>query len=303
MAQIRLMTGTVLSRRYVTPGMVRVTLGGAGLRDFKSTGVGDEYIRFFFPDPESGELVLPDVDEKGFWKWPEGKKPAHCECYTIRAVRQAVADPEASVEIDVDFVIHEHGRASEWAQQAVPGQAIALREPYGIYEAPADADWQLFVCDATGLPALGRLLENLPAGTEARAIVEVPDASHEQHFETRAELRLVYLHGTGNGIAPSRLEAAVRGVSVPEGRTPYVWVAAESRAVRPIRKYLRHELGWHVSRYSVTGYWTDRLAEWEQRWEALDPAVKKQIDDLWRSDRDGEEVADEVEATMEKFGL
>jgi len=299
MAQIRLMTGTVLARRYVTPGMVRVTLGGDGLRDFKTTGVGDEYIRFFFPNPETGELVLPDVDEKGFWKWPEGKKPAHCECYTIRAVRDGADAPE----IDVDFVVHEHGHASEWAQQATAGQTIALREPYGIYEVPADCDWLLFVCDATGLPALGRLLENLPAGVEARAIVEIPDASHEQQFETRAELKLVYLHGSGNGIGPSRLESAVRGVAVPEGRTPYVWVAAETKAVRPVRKYLRHELGWPASRYSVTGYWTDKLAEWEHRWESLDPAIRKQIDDLWASDRDGEEVADEVEATMEKFGL
>ena len=299
MAQIKLMTGTVLARRNVTPGMVRVTLGGEGLAGFRTTGVGDEYIRFFFPNPETGELVLPDIDEKGFWKWPEGQKPAHCECYTIRAVRPGAGAPE----IDVDFVVHEHGHASEWAQAATPGQTVALREPYGIYEAPTNADWQLFLCDATGLPALGRLLENLPAGTEARAIVEIPDASHEQTFETRADLKLVYLHGSGNGIAPSRLEAAVRGVAVPEGRTPYVWVAAETKAVRPIRKYLRHELGWHASAYSVTGYWTDKLAEWEHRWDTLDPAIKQQIDALWRSGRDGEEVADEVEATMEKFGL
>jgi len=299
MASLTLMTGTVLARRLVTPGMVRLTLGGEGLRDFRSTGVGDEYVRFFFPDLATGELVLPDVDAQGFWKWPEGKKPAHCECYTIRAFRTGEAGPE----IDVDFVIHQHGRASEWAQAAAPGDAIALREPYGIYEAPPDADWQLFICDATGLPALGRLLENLPAGTEARAVVEIPDASHEQRFETRADLKLVYLHGSGNGIAPSRLEAAVRGGVVPEGRTPYVWVAAESKAVRPIRKYLRHELGWPATRYSVTGYWTDKLAEWEQRWQALDPAVKNQIDALWRSGRDAEEVTDEVEATMEKHGL
>lgn len=296
---IKLMTGTVLQRRLVTPGMVRITLGGEGLAPFATTGIGDEYVRLFFPDLETGELVLPDVDEKGFWKWPEGRKPAHCECYTIRAARRG----ESGAEIDLDFVIHEGGRASEWAQRAEPGQTIALREPYGIYEAPANADWHLFVCDATGLPALGRLLEMLPAGAEARAIVEIPGTAHEQQFETQADLRLVYLHGSGNGVAPSRLEAAVRGVSVPEGRTPYVWVAAESKAVRPIRKYLRHELGWHVSRYSVTGYWTDKLSEWEQRWEALDPAIKQQIDDLWRSERDGEEIADEVEATMEKFGL
>jgi hypothetical protein len=31
--------------------------------------------------------------------------------------------------------------------------------------------------------------------------------------------------------------------------------------------------------------------------------VKKQIDDLWRSGRDAQEVRDDVEAVMERFGL
>ncbi len=295
MKPLKLLTGTVLSRRMVTPGMVRVTLGGEGLRELKTTGVGDEYVRLFFPDPETGELVLPQVDAQGFWKYPEGKKPAHCECYTIRCARPG--------EVDLDFVVHEHGRASEWAQAAKPGDTITMREPYGIYEAPADAKWQLFVCDATGLPALGRLLEGLGADVEARAIVEVPDASHEQVFETRATLKLVWLHGSGNGLAPSKLEDAVRSMNLPTDREVYVWVASEARAVRPIRKYLRHVLKWPATRYSITGYWTDRLAEWERNWAALDGGVKKQIDDLWRSGRDAQDVRDDVEAVMEKFGL
>lgn len=295
MTPLKLLTGTVLARRMVTPGMVRVTLGGEGLKDLKTTGIGDEYVRLFFPDPETGELVLPEVDAQGFWKYPEGRKPAHCECYTIRNARPG--------EVDLDFVIHENGRASEWAQACAPGDTITMREPYGIYEAPAEAKWQLFVCDATGLPALGRLLEGLDAGVEARAIVEVPDASHEQVFETRATLKLVWLHGSGNGLAPSKLEDAVRSMNVPTDREVYVWVASEAKAVRPIRKYLRHELKWPATRYSITGYWTDRLAEWERNWAALDEGVKKQIDALWRSGRDAQDVRDDVEAVMEKFGL
>lgn len=295
MKPLKLLTGTVLGRRMVTPGMVRVTLGGAGLADLKTTGVGDEYVRLFFPDPETGELVLPQVDAQGFWKYPEGKKPSHCECYTVRYARPG--------EVDLDFVVHEHGRASEWAQACAPGDTIAMREPCGTYEAPADAKWQLFVCDATGLPALGRLLEGLDADVEARAIVEVPDASHEQVFETRARLKLVWLHGSGNGVAPSKLEDAVRSMNLPTDREVYVWVASEARAVRPIRRYLRHELKWPATRYSITGYWTDKLAEWERNWAALDGTVKKQIDDLWRSGRDAQDVRDDVEAVMEKFGL
>ena len=295
MAPLKLFTGTVLARRMVTPGMVRVTLGGEGLREMATTGIGDEYVRLFFPDLKTGELVLPEVNEKGQWKYPEGRKPAHCECYTIRYFRDG--------EIDLDFVVHEHGRASEWAQAAVPGDTIAVRHPYGIYEAPAETRWVLFVCDATGLPALGRLLEGLGPEVEARAIVEVPDASHEQQFESKAKLKLVWLHGSGNGIAPSRLEEAVRTVNFPTDRPTYVWVAAESKGVRPIRRYMRHELGWGPTKYSVTGYWTDKVEEWNAGWEALDPKLRRQIDDLWVSGREHEDVADEVEAMMEKFGL
>ena len=92
-------------------------------------------------------------------------------------------------------------------------------------------------------------------------------------------------------------------MNLPTDREVYVWVASEAKAVRPIRKYLRHELKWPATRYSITGYWTDRLAEWERNWAALDETVKKQIDDLWRSGRDAQDVRDDVEAVMEKFGL
>lgn len=295
MTPLTLMTATVLGRRQITAGMVRVTLGGEGLADFKTTGVGDEYVRLFFPDPETGELVTPDVDEKGRWRWPEGKTPAHCECYTIRNVREG--------EIDLDFVVHDHGRASEWAQQAEPGQTIVMRQPYGIYEAPADARWQMFVCDATGLPALGRLLEQLPAGVEARAIVEIPDASHRQTLQTAAELKLVWLEGSGNGLGNSQLPDAVIGMDLPAAETAYVWVATEAKAARKIRRHLRHTLGWAGTRYSVTGYWTDKLAEWEASWKALDEDIKERISELWVSGRDREEVVDEVEKTLEPYGL
>jgi NADPH-dependent ferric siderophore reductase len=293
--KLKFLTATVLARRNVTAGMVRVTLGGEELADLKSTGIGDEYIRLFFPDATTGELVLPETDERGFWVWPEGKKPAHCECYTIRNARPG--------EIDLDFVVHEGGIASEWAQGANPGDRIVIREPHGIYEAPPDANWFVFVADATGLPALGRLLEGLPAGSEARAIIEVPDAGHEQQLTSPAELQLVWLHGSGNGLGPSRLEEVLRSIAVPEGRIPYVWVVGEARSTRAIRKYLRHELGWSPTSYSVTGYWTADKEAWERSWAALDPGVKRQIDDLWASNREREEVTDEVEATLERFGL
>lgn len=294
MTPLKFMTARVLVRRMVTPGMVRVTLGGEGMADMRTTGIGDEYIRLFFPDLETGELNLPMIDERGHWRYEEGKVPAHSECYTIRKVRDG--------EIDVDFVVHAHGRASEWAQQASPGDVITIREPHAIYKGPADLQWLLLVADATGLPALGRLLEGLPASVEVCAIIEVADTSHEQQFETVAKLKTIWLH-SGNGLSASQLEHAVRAVSVPVNRKTYVWVAGETKASRGIRKYLRHELKWPGDRYSVTAYWSETQAEWTTNWESLDPAIKAKVEALWDSGRDQEEVADEVEAVLEPFGL
>jgi NADPH-dependent ferric siderophore reductase len=204
-------------------------------------------------------------------------------------------------EIDVDFVVHDGGRASDWSQRVQPGDKVMLGNPRGLYAAPADAAWQLFVCDETGLPALGRLLEQLASGVEARVVAEVSEESRQQTFASPADVKIVWLHG-GNGMARSRLEEAVRSIRVPNGAA-YAWVAAERKTAQPLRKYFRHELGWAGERYSVTSYWTAALAEWNDAWKALDPSIKARIDDLWASNRDREEVADEVEALTAPFGL
>ncbi|MCW5713083.1 MAG: siderophore-interacting protein [Bauldia sp.] len=276
--------------------MIRVTFGGPGLSGFASTGVGDEYVRLFFPDPETGEVVLPIVDGRGFWSWPEGRKPAHTEPYTVRRF-----DGERG-EIDIDFVVHEGGRASEWAQRARPGDGLVINQPHGLYEAPDDIEWVLFACDATGIPALGRLLEDLPASVEARAIVEIADPAHELTLMSPARLDVTWLHGSGNGIAPSRLPEAVGAMKLP-ARPGYVWIAAEQKAARPLRRRMRHELKLPGDRYSVTAYWTDHLAEWQAGWSALDPAIKARIEAAWASDRDRDDVADEVDAILDTAGL
>ena len=47
----------VITARRLTPGMVRVTFGGADLSRFASTGFGDGYLRVFFPHGEDRRVV------------------------------------------------------------------------------------------------------------------------------------------------------------------------------------------------------------------------------------------------------
>ena len=287
---------TLLARRQLTPGMLRLTFGGAGLEAFRSTGIGDEYLRLFFPNEQTGKLHLPHISEDGRWTYPDGQAAIRCSTYTVRRVR-----PDAG-EVDIDFVVHEGGLASEWAQRAQPGDRITINNPRGLYTPPADTVWQVLVADATGLPALSRLLEQTPKHVQSRVFVEVARAEDEQALPAHPGATVTWLHKSGNGVAPSRMSEVVRAVPMPSS-PGYLWVAGEQKVVRAIRKFVRQELRLPPERYELVGYWTADGEAWDAKWEALDPAIRAQIDAAWDSGRDPEVVRDEYEATLEKFGL
>lgn len=287
---------TVLARQHLTPGMLRLTLGGEGLSEFRSTGIGDEYLRLFFPNEETGKLHLPHITEDGRWTYPDGQDAIRCSTYTVRRFRP---DP---VEIDIDFVIHQGGLACTWALGAQVGDRVTINRPRGLYTPPADTAWQLLVADATGLPALSRLLEQTPRHVETRVFVEVATAEEEQPLPPHPGATVTWLHKSGNGVAPSRMGEVVRAVPLPKS-PGYIWVAGEQKAVRAIRKFVRQELKLPAERYELVGYWTANGEDWDAKWAALDPAVKAEIDAAWDSNRDAEVVRDEYEATLEKFGL
>ncbi len=287
---------TLLSRQQLTPGMIRLTFGGPGLAAFRSTGIGDEYLRLFFANEKTGKVHLPHISEDGRWTYPDGQGALRYSTYTVRRHR-----PELG-EMDIDFVVHEGGLASEWAQRANPGDRITINNPRGLYAPPADIVWQLLVSDATGLPALSRLLEQTPRHVQSRVFIEVARAEDEQKLPDHPGATVTWLHKSGNGVAPSRMGDVVRAVPLPP--TPgYLWVAGEQKVVRSIRKFVRHELKLPSERYELVGYWIADGEAWDAKWDALDPAVKAQIDAAWDSGRDREEVRDEYEATLEKFGL
>lgn len=241
---------TVTRSVPLSPGMVRVTLTDPDLAGYRSTGVGDEYVRLHFPEPD-GTLPLPAVTASGDWDFGAAPYP-HVQPYTIRAHRPGAA------EIDIDFVVHGHGRAAAWAAAVEPGHRVLFGAPRSLFEPPAGVSRFVFATDATGLPALARLLEQLDESAEAHAIVELPAPGHEIPLSCPGRLEVRWLLGSGNGVAPSRLAAALREGEL--GGDAYVWVAGESTELRSARRLLRHELGLPADRFRVIGYWTHLAA-------------------------------------------
>lgn len=236
--------------RRVTPRTVRVTVGGPQLARLRPDLL-DQHVKVFLPPAGSGPPVVPVGSD---WyprlkALPEDVRPA-MRLYTVRAHR-----PE-SQEIDLDFVLHGDGPGSAWAARARPGDVIGLYGPVGTYYPRPEDDWQLLVADETALPAVAPILAGLPAGARALVFVEVADAREEQPLPTAGDVEVAWLHR--DGIPPGRstlLLDAVRGARLPAGRG-YAWVAAESAAVRAIRRHLLDERGFARDDVEFAGYWS-----------------------------------------------
>lgn len=231
----------------ITPRMVRITFGGGQLEGFESRGPA-EHFRIYLPNPDTGELpaIAEGPDGPNF---PEDRPRPMSRAYTPRRW-----DAEA-VELDVDIALHEHGPGAAWAASARAGDtALISWSASGTYLPDADAEWYVIGGDEAALPAIGTLLEALPANMRAIVYAEVHDAGEEQELTSPAEFEVTWLH-RGEGPAPgSLLAAAMKSVELPAGEGR-VWVSCEAGVMRDIRRHFLEERGVDRSMLRTQGYW------------------------------------------------
>jgi len=194
----------------LSPHMIRVVLGDGELERFAATEHPDQRIHIAPPAPGAEPLVPTVVD--GRTDYTDADERPALRNYTVRGW-----DPRGH-ELTVDFADHGSGPAVEWVRAARAGDALYLNADIGWYEPPADTAWQLLVADLAGLPALARIVEELPAGSSATVIVELPEHADLPVWRTAAQLDVRVLTGTGNGLAPSGLAEAVQGSRRPASR-------------------------------------------------------------------------------------
>ena len=171
--------------------------------------------------------------------------------YTIRDL-----DPgRAAVSIDVS--LHGAGPGTDWIRAARAGDRIDAIGPRGKITLREDADWHLFVADETGVPGTLAMLEVLPPGSVATALLEVDTSADEQRFRSgeAGEVEVRWLHRIGRsepGDAPLFVEALAEVVS-PAG-LGHAYVAAEAGVVRRVRGALAAQ-GLGADQVSAKAYW------------------------------------------------
>ncbi len=152
-------------------------------------------------------------------------------------------------ELDIDFVLHGDGPASTWAAQATPGQHLHIGGPRGSMIVPDMFDSYLLIGDETALPAIGRRLEELPAGRKVLAVIEIADAAERQTLHSDAAVEVIWvLRGQDD------LLETVQNLTLPEGSL-YCFVATETQLARRVRRVLLDTHRVNEEYLKAVGYW------------------------------------------------
>lgn len=172
--------------------------------------------------------------------------------YTARRSR-----PERG-ELDLWVVRHGHPHGvGAHLVDAAPGTAVALWGPRHLFAAPRRAAAALLVADESGTAAVAGVIGSLPPTTAILAVLETADARHRLPLPDHPGLTVCWVYRRASGGGHRRLLAAVRQACA--GFRPDVaFGAAESSAVRDVRRYVRAELGLARDAVFMTGYWRRR---------------------------------------------
>lgn len=271
----------VLGATQITPNLRRVHLGGGTLADWVSTGKADEFVHVHIPGDNPAEGWEDDHDI--------------ARHYTIRR-HDAVAGT-----IEIDVVTHGHGLGSTWAKTCQVGDRVAISTATGYFTPPEGSTKRLLIADATGLPAVARILEEASADEEFDVVVELLDLADKIELVSKATVRPVW-RVSGNGRSPSALETAMRRMTVP-GEDVYVWIACESAESRRTRKFLRANWGRHHTWYRIVGYWYANLDEVMATYASLSEETRAEYERIWDDERSDEENWEELEPFLVAHGL
>src|SRR5262245_22031258 len=198
----------------ISAHMIRVALGG-DREGFTSLGF-DDHIKLFFPQPPA----------------PSGEPQVASRDYTPRRY-----DP-AENTLEIEFVLHDAGPATRWAEQVQPGQSLQIGGPRGSFIIPLNFDWHLLIGDDTGLPAIARRLGELPAGAKVVVLAEVDGPADELKFQSGADVTVAWAHRNGAEAGTTTVLAdKLKTMRLPAGNY-YAWVACESLTAKALRAQL-----------------------------------------------------------------
>lgn len=235
----------VVAVRDLTPRLRRVTFRGSDLGRFATPD--NLHVRLYLPPPGLQVPSWPRPGPDGRPLWPEPDRRPAVRYYTLRRI-----DAEAG-ELDIDFVLHaDGGPGISFAMEARPGDLCGMSGPCGLGIRPAS--WHLLAGDETALPAIARILEELPADARGTALIEVEDEADELPLRAPSGVAVRWLHRRGAGSAGPLVEAVCVLTLPSDPADLFAWVACEFEELARLRDHLRGR-GIDRDRLLTVAYW------------------------------------------------
>lgn len=244
----------VTRKEYITPHYIRIYLTGKEIELFENTTVGVNN-KILIPPKGSNQIHFPEFDYENMrWKPQPDEIRPYVRTYTHRGIDLN------SREIWIDFVAHgDEGPASAWAITAAKGDVLGVMMHDGKSELYSKAESYVLAGDATAIPVISAILEDLPESAKGVCVLEVHDREDVQKIKTRADIHFLWLFNE-DPQKGSELAEVIRNLSLPE-ESKFGYVAAEFSSVKEIRNYLRKERNWKQEELYAYSYWKAGIAE------------------------------------------
>ncbi len=203
------------------------------------------HFRVIYPKVTGTTPVWPYMNEARRTIWPSGDQELLKPIYTIRQI------DEVNRTFDFDVYLHDDGPTAEWSKRVQSGEECGLIGPAGGWMPVADK--MLFAGDETAIPAIARILENLPASTAGHVFI-----SHA-HPNARVDLKLpAHMTLEWSQRPDENYDALLHSAKVAWEETPdydFIWFATHKNTVRKARQYFIGEHGFTNDNSYIVGFW------------------------------------------------
>lgn len=247
----------LLESYMLTANMRRIILGGDDLASLNvNNSIIGPHLKMIIP-PKDAPLVWPEFNGemtgKRVWPvWPEGPNRPTVRTYSLRYY-----DAELK-QLTIDLVCHDGGIASDWANNAKPGDKIGLLGPGG--KETYRGQWLVLVGDISALPAIAYTLEEvLPADAQGKAIIEVPSQADLIRLKAPAGMEITWL--VRNSREESALIDTVTAIELPQGSEPLIWGGMENDLAKGLRNAIKEKMTLSREQYQLVNYWREGVPE------------------------------------------